>query len=141
VTDASHIIIITYRTDSEENLAKERIERTAKIQNDGSSKLTSLKTMLENTVAQKIKDGTLETWIQAQSYIPLGIMIETAALLGIDGGPMEGFEPDKVDEILGLAEKKLKSITMFAIGYRGDDPASLRLKVRRNFDDVVEIIK
>ncbi len=140
VTDASHLIIITYRTDSAENLKKERIERTAKIQNDDPSKLTSLKTMLENTVAQKIKNGTLETWIQAQSYIPLGIMIETAALLGIDGGPMEGFEPNKVDEILGLKEKNLKSITMLALGYRGNDPASLRPKIRRDFDDVVEEI-
>lgn len=140
VTDASHLIIITYRTDSAENLTKERIGHTAKIQNDDPSKLTSLKTMLENTVAQKIKNGTLDTWIQAQSYIPLGIMIETSALLGIDSCPMEGFQSDKVDEILGLKEKNLKSITILTLGYRGDDPASLRPKIRRDFDDVVEEI-
>ncbi len=141
VTDASHLIVITYRTDASESLTKERLERTAKIQNEDVNKLTNLKKMLENTVSQKQKDGTLESWIRSQSYIPLGIMIETAALLGIDGGPMEGFEPNKVNEILGLKEKNLKSITMLALGYRGDDPASLRPKVRRDFDDVVEIIK
>lgn len=140
VTDASHLIVITYRTDASESLTKERLERTAKIQNEDINKLSKLKTMLENTVSQKEKDGTLESWIRSQSYIPLGIMIETAALLDIDACPMEGFQPDKVDEILNLKEKNLKSTTMFAVGYRGDDPASLRPKVRRDFNDVVEEI-
>lgn len=140
VTDASHLIVITYRTDSSENLVKERIERTAKIQNDDPSQLTGLKTMLDGSVAQKINDGSLECWVRAQSYIPLGIMIETAALLGVDAGPMEGFQPNEVDEVLGLKEKNLKSITMLALGYRGDDPAGLRPKIRREFNEVVEFI-
>ena len=140
VTDASNLIVIAYRTDSAENLTKERIERTAKIQHDDPSKLIGLKTMLDNAVSQKTKDGSLESWTMAQSYIPLGIMIETAALLDVDAGPMEGFIPEKVDEILHLKEKNLKSVTMLALGYRGDDPASLRPKIRREFDEVVEII-
>ena len=96
--------------------------------------------MIENTVSSKTKDGTLESWIQAQSYIPLGMMIETTALLSIDGCPMEGFLPEKVDEILGLKEKNLKSITMFTIGYRGEDPMSKCPKVRRTYEEVVEFI-
>lgn len=140
ITDASYLIIIAYRTDSEENLTRERIERTAKIQNENPDNLVGLRTTLDNTVAQKVKDGSLESWIRAQAYIPLGIMIETASLLGIDGGPMEGFEPEKVDEILNLKERNIKSITMLALGYRGEDPASNRPKVRREYKDVVEFI-
>lgn len=140
ITDASYLIVITYRTDSIKTLTKERIERTAKIQNENPDNLIELKTMLDNSVAQKVKDGSLESWIRAQAYIPLGIMIETTALLGIDGGPMEGFQPEKVDEILNLKEKNLKSITMFAVGYRGSDPASNHPKVRREYEEVVEFI-
>lgn len=140
ITDASHLIVITYRTDSVENLTKERIERTAKIQNENSNNLSGLKTMLDDTVTQKAKDGSLESWVRAQSYIPLGIMIETASLLGIDNGPMEGFQPEKVDEILNLKDKNLKSITMLALGYRGEDPASILPKVRRTYNEVVEFI-
>ena len=140
ITDASRLIVITYRTDSAENLTKERLERTAKIQNEKPSDLEGLKTILDGSVSQKIKDGSLECWIKAQSYIPLGIMIETAALLEIDGGPMEGFQPGKVDDILKLKEKNLKSVTMLALGYRGEDPASRRPKVRREFDEVVEFV-
>jgi nitroreductase len=140
ITEASCLIVITYRTDSALNLTKERIERTSKIQNEKPSDLEGLKTMLDDSVSQKIKDGSLECWIKAQAYIPLGIMIETAALLGVDGGPMEGFQPEKVDEILNLKEKNLKSVTMIALGYRGEDPAATRPKVRREFNEVIEFI-
>lgn len=140
VTDASHLIILTYRTDIVENLTKEKIERTAKIQNVEENTLEELKSFLENSVTKKIQSRDLESWIRSQVYIPLGMMIETSALLEIDSCPMEGFQPDKVDEILSLKEKNLKSITMLALGYRGDDPTSARPKVRRGFDDVVEFI-
>ena len=140
ITDASHLIVLTYRTDIEESLVKERIDRTAKIQNQDPKELDGLKNILENTVASKVKDGTLESWVAHQAYIPLGIMLETAALLHVDAGPMEGFQPNKVDEILGLKEKNLKSITMLALGYRGEDPASARPKVRRAFNEVIEFV-
>ena len=140
ITEASHLIVITYRTDSNVSLTKERIERTAKIQNEDPINLAGLQTMLDGSVTQKESDGTLESWVKAQTYIPLGIMVETAALLSIDSCPMEGFMPEKVDEILNLKEKNLKSVTMLALGYRGDDPTSARPKVRRAYDDVVEVI-
>ena len=140
VTDASHLIVVTYRTDAAEKALSERMDRTARIQNVDESSLGELKMIVEGAINSKINSGTLEAWVQSQTYIPLGIMIETAALLDIDGGPMEGFDPSKVDQILNLKEKNLKSITMFAVGYRGDDPASKRPKVRRSFDEVVEYI-
>ena len=140
MTEASHLIIITYRTDVVENITQERIERTAKIQNQKTKELDGLKKSIENTITRKDSDGSLESWIRSQAYIPLGIMIETASLLGVDNGPMEGFDPVAVDELLGLKEKNLKSLTMLALGYRGEDPAALRPKVRRDFDEVVEVI-
>ncbi|MDQ3075902.1 MAG: NAD(P)H-dependent oxidoreductase [bacterium] len=140
MTEASHLIVITYRTDIKENLVKDRIERTAKIQNQKIEELDGLKKAIEGTIAKKDAEGNLESWIRSQSYIPLGIMIQTASLLGIDNGPMEGFDPEHVDEVLGLKDKNLKSLTMLALGYRGEDPASARPKVRRKFEEVVEII-
>ncbi len=140
ITDASHLIVIAYRTDAIESLAKERVDRTAKIQNQDPKDLEGLKKSLEATVAKKLDNGTLESWVAHQAYIPLGIMLETAALLHVDAGPMEGFTPEKVDEILGLKEKNLKSVTMLALGYRGEDPASARPKVRRAFNEVIEFV-
>lgn len=139
VIDASHLIVITYRTDAE-NIIRERLERTAKIQNQKVEELTGLKALLEGGISKKVESGDFEAWIRAQAYIPLGIMIETASLLHIDNGPMEGFQADKVDEILNLKVKNLKSVTMLALGYRGEDPVSKMPKVRREFDEVIEFI-
>lgn len=140
VTDASHIIVLAYRTDAEENMIKERLERTAKIQNQKVEDLGGLKSILDMALKSKLETNTLEPWIKAQTYIPLGMMIETASLLNIDNCAMEGFNPEEVDKILGLKEKNLKSVTMLALGERGDDPVSTRPKVRRPFDEVVEFV-
>lgn len=138
VTDATYIVVIARRTDGE-NLAQELVTRAAKQQGVTEESLDGLRKMAEGGAGKPQPE--LDAWLRAQTFIPLGIMIETAALLKIDGGPMEGFDPAKVDEILGLSAKHLKSTSMFAIGYRGEDPAATRAKVRRDFDEVVEFVK
>ena len=140
ITDASHLIVITTRTDHE-NISSELIERAMKIQNKTEEELSGLKQMADNFISSKVGMGKINEWFQAQSYIPLGIMMETAALLNIDTCPMEGFDPNKVDELLDLKSKNLTSTTILTLGYRGEDPYSQLAKIRRDFDDVVEIIK
>ena len=140
ITDASYLIVIAYRTDTRENILKERLERVSKIQNVNQENLDPLKQMIEGALSSR-SDAELDTWIKAQAYIPLGIMIETAALLNIDSGPMEGFDANKVDEILGLKAKNLHATSMLALGHRGDDPAALRPKVRQSFEEAVMFIK
>jgi len=140
ITDASHLIVIARRTDVVENITREALERTAKIQNVLIDDLGGLKNLIDGSIQGNNKNGTLEAWVKAQAYIPLGIMIETASLLGIDNGPMEGFDANAVDELLGLKEKNLKSTTMLALGYRGEDPVADRPKVRREFDEVINFI-
>ncbi|MEY4763694.1 MAG: hypothetical protein RI907_367 [Pseudomonadota bacterium] len=53
-----------------------------------------------------------------QAYIALGTALIAAAELGVDATPMEGFSPDKVDEILGLRAKGLRSVLLLPLGYR-----------------------
>ncbi|WBM73584.1 NAD(P)H-dependent oxidoreductase [Saprospira grandis] len=53
-----------------------------------------------------------------QAYIAFTNAINAAAFLGLDATPMEGFEPEAVDEILGLKEKGLRSCVMLPVGYR-----------------------
>ncbi|HEX8932107.1 MAG TPA: NAD(P)H-dependent oxidoreductase [Patescibacteria group bacterium] len=140
ITDAPYLVVIAYRTDLKENISQERIERTAKIHGQDHSIFAGLKDMIDMTVNNK-SETDLEIWSKYQAYIPLGMMVETAALLGVDSGPMEGFDAIAVDEVLGLKAKNLRSTSMIALGYRGEDPAAKRPKVRRDFDEVVEFIK
>ncbi|MFA7285891.1 MAG: NAD(P)H-dependent oxidoreductase [Candidatus Paceibacterota bacterium] len=138
VTDASHLIVLTYKTDIKE-IIEDRLERTAKIQNQKIEELATYKDFLEGATKNK-KDTELDSWLKAQSYIALGTMIYTASLLDIDNCPMEGFEKDKVDEILNLKSQNLKSVTMLALGYRGIDPTSSKAKIRKDFISAVEFI-
>ncbi|WP_137131471.1 NAD(P)H-dependent oxidoreductase [Rhizobium sp. FY34] len=74
-----------------------------------------------------------------QAYIGFGMSVAQAAFEGVDATPMEGFEPEKVDEILGLKARGLRSVTLLPLGYRqadGDWLASLK-KVRRATDKFV----
>ncbi len=140
VTDASALVVIARRTDVRENIARELLERTAKAQGVTLESLGGLKGMAEGGIGGK-NDQELDAWVRTQVYIPLGTMIAAASLLGVDSGPMEGFDAAKVDEILGFPGKHLKATTMLALGYRGEDPAATRAKVRRDFAEVVEFVR
>ena len=140
ITEASHLIVVTRRTDARAHIVEERIARTAKVTGAPESALSGFKDMLDGTVAGK-DDTALDVWMKTQTYIPLGIMMETASLLQVDNAAMEGFDPKGVDDALGLAAKGLTSTTLLALGYRSaDDAAATRPKVRRDFDDVIEFM-
>ena len=74
-----------------------------------------------------------------QAYIGFALAIAQAAELKVDCTPVEGFNPEELDELLGLKEKGLKSVTMLPIGYRdnsGDWLASMK-KVRNPKEEFV----
>ena len=78
-----------------------------------------------------------------QAYIGLGTALIAAAEEGVDSTPMEGFVPEKVDEILGLKEKGLRSVILLPLGYRADEGDWLvnLQKVRRPKEDFVTEVK
>ena len=53
-----------------------------------------------------------------QAYIGFGLAIAQAAELKVDCTPMEGFNTDKLDELLDLRSKELRSVLMLPLGYR-----------------------
>ena len=78
-----------------------------------------------------------------QAYIGLGAALIAAAFEGVDATPMEGFDPQGVDEILGLSARGLRSVVIVPLGYRaaeGDWLANLK-KVRRPREQFVTEVK
>lgn len=55
-----------------------------------------------------------------QSYISFAMAIAAAAEQKIDATPMEGFLPDKLDDLLGLRESGYKSTVILPLGYRDE---------------------
>jgi nitroreductase/dihydropteridine reductase len=78
-----------------------------------------------------------------QAYIAFSQAVIAAAFEGVDATPLEGFEPDAVDEILGLREKGLRSAVLLPIGYRAEDKDWLvnLKKVRKPMSDLVTVIE
>lgn len=87
-------------------------------------------------------DRAMFDWACKQTYIALGNMLTTAALLGIDSCPIEGFNRSAVDELLG--QEQLIDLDHFGVsvmagfGYRSKNP---RGKTRQAMDDTVQWIK
>lgn len=74
-----------------------------------------------------------------QAYIALGMALSAAAFEEVDSTPMEGFDPEAVDEILGLKERGLRSVLLLPLGYR-DETADWLVnlkKVRRAKENFV----
>lgn len=75
--------------------------------------------------------GEIACWAGKQAYIAQGFLLYTAAALGIHSTPIEGWDADKVDEILGLREKGMHAQYAVALGYgAADDHNAARPKSR-----------
>lgn len=59
-------------------------------------------------------------WLEKQAYIALGMLLQGAAVLGIDACPIEGFDAQALDEALGLQQQGLRGVVLVALGYRSD---------------------
>ena len=95
--------------------------------------LNDFKGMMIGTISN-MDEEQKTIWAQKQAYIGLGFSLVASALEEVDSTPMEGFLPNKVDEVLGLRELGLKSTVILTLGYRdteGDSLSTMK-KVRRD---------
>ncbi|WP_425539315.1 NAD(P)H-dependent oxidoreductase [Microaceticoccus formicicus] len=87
-------------------------------------------------------DRAVFDWTTKQVYIPLANMLTTAAMLGVDSTPMEGFHQEKVNEVLvknGVYDKEdFRLAVMVAFGYSNREH---REKTRREVDEVFEVFE
>ena len=82
-------------------------------------------------------DKNIYAWTARQSYIALGNMMTAAAYIGIDSCPIEGFEKEKVEDILELDTSKYQVAAFLPFGYRVNEQSE---QLRLPFDEVVEFI-
>ena len=73
----------------------------------------------------------MQAWMQKQVHLALGTLLLGAAALGIDATPIEGFDPQALDQELALNEKGLKSVVMVALGYRNAEDFNAKLPKSR----------
>ena len=83
----------------------------------------------------------INEWAARQVYIALGQFMACAAVLGVDTCPMEGIDPAKYDEVLGIGGQGYRTVVACPAGYRAaDDKYAQTPKVRFKTEDVIQVI-
>ena len=137
VADASHVLIICRESVVSTQYIKEHFKRVENVRNTPREILDPFEDFLVDSFSKK-EHGMVETWMEKQAYLALGNLLTVCALEEIDSCPMEGFEPEKYDDHLGLKERGLRSVLVLPVGYRAEDDLFSKLeKVRRGVEEVV----
>lgn len=127
VVDASHFVVFAARTDVKAADIDTFLQRTADVRGVSVESLAGYRGMMAGMLLSDGFKPIAPHWAARQAYIALGNLMTTAALLGVDACPMEGFVPAEFDKILGLPEQGYTAAVVCALGYRAaeDKYASL----------------
>ncbi len=141
VADASHLLVFA----AWDNYTADRINGMFNLvnaeRNFTSEGWENYRQMLLNTYVPRDAHVNYEHAAR-QAYIALGIGLTAAAFEGVDATPMEGFNPEALDELLSLKERGLRSVVIVPLGYRdaeNDWLVNLK-KVRRSLANFVTTI-
>jgi nitroreductase len=138
VVECSHFIVFTVRKNLGADHVDRHVARMAEVRGIAVESLDKFRKMAVGNLDKARAEDRLDTWQTHQIYIALGMFMATAALMGIDACPMEGFEPDKFDAILDLQTTGYASVVACAAGYRvPDERFALMKKVRFPTDEVI----
>ena len=121
VVDACHYVVFAAKISVNEADVDHYVEHVARVRNTPVASLDRLKAMLIGDIVKGPRSQIQHEWATRQAYIALGNFMTSAAMLGIDVCPMEGIEPEKYDEVLGLPAKGYKTVVAAAAGYRSAD--------------------
>lgn len=137
ITDGSHLLIFA----AWDNYTAERIDNVVDLNVAARGDLPMLHAYYDNLKANYLPRKAEVNYAHAarQAYIALGIALVAAAEQEVDSTPMEGFDPDAVDAILGLKERGLRSVVLMPLGYRDESGDWLlpMSKVRKSRDTIV----
>jgi nitroreductase len=140
IADCSHLVVVAYKKVLTDADVEHFVERNMELRHQPHEALADYENRMKGSAKKAVADGTIETWNSRQAYIALGFLLETAALLGIDACPMEGFNPVEFNRILGLED--YSAVALCAIGYRDEkkDWLANLPKVRFPKEELIERI-
>lgn len=141
IAESSHLLVFA----AFETINKEMIDKYIQLTADERSMPVENLANFKNALIGGLLNRTDEEhfiWSSKQAYIGLGTGLIAAANLQVDATPMEGFDTERFDKLLGLKEKKLKSVVLLALGYRDEenDHFARLKKVRLSMDEFVTTI-
>ena len=128
VSAASHLVVFARKLSMSAADVDRYINYMAEERGIPAESLKGFSDMVKGFLQSPPYPMDIEAWTARQTYIAVGQFLTSAALLGIDVCPMEGFIPAKVDETLGLTQQGYGAVVLCAAGYRADDDKYANLK-------------
>jgi len=140
VLQAPHLLVICVPKKYKKSEVENYFDLVKKIRNTPEDIINPFKEFLLDDISKKNQEE-LYLWNKNQAYLAMGNLLTVCAIEQIDSCPMEGFVPDKYDEILNLKKYNLTSVLALPVGYRAKDCHMKDLeKVRKKTQDcVIEI--
>ncbi|CAM1347700.1 NAD(P)H-dependent oxidoreductase [Tenacibaculum insulae] len=137
IAQASHVLVLCIPKEYTQKDVENYFSLVKKIRNTPDEILNPFKKMLTSSISNKTQEE-LTIWNKNQAYIALGNLMTVAANERIDSCPMEGFIPEKYDEILSLSKYNLTSVLVLPVGFRAEDDFMKDLKkVRKKTEEVI----
>lgn len=138
VVDASHLLVFCNFTEISEAYVDQHVTLMANTRNLPIEKLQGFGTHVKSSIASMDADH-VNQWTGKQTYIALGQVLLSCALLKIDATPMEGFDRKALDNLLDLSKDGLSASLLCPIGYRhAEDPYITLKKVRKTKEILFE---
>jgi nitroreductase len=139
VVDASHYVVFARKLAVTEEDAEKFINLVASTRHVPVASLKGYNDLIVGDLVNGPRSAWVREWSARQTYIALGSLLTSAALLGIDTCPIEGLDPAKYDEVLGLPEKGFSAVCTCALGYRSpNDNYAHYAKVRFPINELIE---
>lgn len=120
VIDCSHYVVLCTRTDIGVPFVEEFIASTAEQRGVTTESLKGYQDVVVDFITKLTPTERVE-WSQRQTYLALQRLMDSAALLGIDTCPIEGFLPAEYNRILELPAQELTASVCCAVGYRSTE--------------------
>lgn len=141
VTDCSHLLVFAAWDNYTADRINHMFDLTNEIRGFKNEGWENYRQMLLSSYPQRDAEVNFEHAAR-QTYIAFMAAIAQSAFEGVDSTPMEGFNPDALDEILGLREKGLRSTLLLPIGYRAAKKDWLvnLVKVRKPIEELITVI-
>ena len=131
ITNASHLVVFAAKTNFSEADVEAFIRHAATTRGVSVESLAPFRDILVGGIVKSMDEAGRDAWARNQAYIALGNLLTSAAVLGIDACPMEGFNRAQYDEILGLNQQGFGSAVIATLGYRAtSDQYATAPKVR-----------
>lgn len=141
VVDASHLVVFAARTAFTEAEVDGFLDRIVEVRGVPRESLAPYRGMMAGSLLSPGAETRIPHWSAHQAYIALGNLLTSAALIGIDACPIEGFVAAQYDAILGLKEQGYASVVVAALGFRSaEDKYATIPKVRLTHEQLIKII-